>query len=406
MSWRAYLCDTMTGQLDTRIDLPSFSWQVDVSDASLATTKSKGYGDTTLSGLTIPWSALPGGTDSARRRAICTDRTSIVLMRHDDYDDPSLPGRPILKGAIGIRTDTALDTSFSLTSTMGLLADRYVVREGKYGTGAHGYSPDVIHLSGLSLRGIASEVGYLCTDCKPGGALPIDWQYRGEKGSHVRDYDAWDIANLSCKDVLTKITNVQGGPDLQFRPYLTTDGNHVREAFVAGSDADIFFGNHTHHYLNYGPNGGMAENLTVDHLGPMQRVYATGAGQDKTTLTYLAEDLSRLRTRDPWILHETTYNDNDQKKLDLLKQHANHQLDANRNALMQLSCTINADEHDATGAPKLQLGTFWPGESFTFDIDGYPPLPDGRYETRLMQMSGDQTSQVKLVFDVMDDPIY
>ena len=193
-SWQPYLCDTVTGQIETPIDLPAFSWSVSVSDSSLATLKEKGLGDETVSGLTVPWTSLPGDTPSARRRSISTDRTSVALL-WKDADDDSL-GRPILMGSIGVRQDKALDTSFTLNSPMAMLADRYVIREGKYGTGPNGTSPDVITLTGLSYRGIASEVGYLCTSCKPGGELPIDWTYRGEKGSKTRQYDCWDVQNL------------------------------------------------------------------------------------------------------------------------------------------------------------------------------------------------------------------
>ena len=39
------------------------------------------------------------------------------------------------------------------------------------------------------------------------------------------------------------------------------------------------------------------------------------------------------------------------------------------------------------------------------DIQGFPTLADGVYECRLMQMSGDQTDKVSLIFDAMDDPM-
>ena len=401
-SWQPYLCDTVTGQIETPIDLPAFSWSVSVSDSSLATLKEKGLGDETISGLTVPWTSLPGDTPSARRRSISTDRTSVALL-WKDADDDSL-GRPILMGSIGVRQDKALDTSFTLNSPMAMLADRYVIREGKYGTGPNGTSPDVIALTGLSYRGIASEVGYLCTSCKPGGELPIDWTYRGEKGSKTRQYDCWDVQNLSCRDVLTKISNVIGGPDIQFRPYLTQDGAHIRYRFCAGSDADVYLWQDRVHYLSYGRDGGIISDLTVDHLGPVHRVYASGAGQDKTQKTVMVEDLTMLTGNDPWILHEATYSDSDTSDRALLREHALSYLAANDRPLIQITCTINAHEHTPDGLPKLALGTFWPGELFDLAIDDYAPLPDGIYRTRLMQMSGDQTGIVKLTFDAMADP--
>lgn len=51
------------------------------------------------------------------------------------------------------------------------------------------------------------------------------------------------------------------------------------------------------------------------------------------------------------------------------------------------------------------MGSFWPGERMEIALDGFPGMNDGIYQTRLMQMSGDETAQVKLTFDVMTDPI-
>ena len=62
MAWRAYIVDTITGRILAPIDLPSFSWSVSVSDSSLVTTKDKGVGENEVSGLKLPWTAIPGRT--------------------------------------------------------------------------------------------------------------------------------------------------------------------------------------------------------------------------------------------------------------------------------------------------------------------------------------------------------
>ena len=55
MSWRACLCDTMTGLLGQQIDIPSFTWSMTVSDSSFSTTRDKGVGEDEASGLQLPW---------------------------------------------------------------------------------------------------------------------------------------------------------------------------------------------------------------------------------------------------------------------------------------------------------------------------------------------------------------
>lgn len=401
MSWAAYLADTMTGLLAAPIDLPSFSWSVSVSDSSLATTRDKGVGEDEGSGIRVPWSAVPASTASQRAAALCADKRSIVLAWRTGRD-PEEIGTPILMGAISPRTDTASDTSFSLSSPMGMLENRFLT--GDFGLNASGGTSWTKSFSNMSLRGIASEVGWLCTNAKPGGELPIDWTYRGETGTHERTYKGFNVQNQSGADILEKIADVQDGPDMQFRPYLTGDGMHVRWRFTAGSDAGIFLGQDAVHRLAYHPSGGTIEGLTVDHVGPVMRVYATGSGTDEAQLCHLSEDLSLVRSPDPWPLKEMAWSDTDTDDRSLLERHADATLAANRRPIMQIKGEIHVDDVDASGLPIHPMGSFWPGELFSLDVDGFPSLPDGTYECRLMRMDGDETDKVTLTFDVTEDP--
>jgi hypothetical protein len=145
------------------------------------------------------------------------------------------------------------------------------------------------------------------------------------------------------------------------------------------------------------------EDLTISYALPYQRVYGTGAGTDASVLTTLAEDLTSITSSmDPPILREMTYSDSDAANLGVLKPKAQAALNANKVMAMQFTGSIYGDDTDSSGKLLHPLGSFWPGEIFYLDIAGFPTLPDGRYKTRLMEMSGDQSSKVKLQFDVMD----
>ncbi|RSX46125.1 hypothetical protein D2E22_1697 [Bifidobacterium castoris] len=404
MVWCSWVFETMTGVIHAPIDLPKFAWSVDVSDSSLATLKDKGVGDLDLSGVTVPWGSVPGDTMQAKRRILAPDRYGIMLAWASQHDlDMGLIGKPVVAASIGVRTDTAIDTSFNLTSPFGLLDHRYLVREGKYGTGKNGTSPDSIKFTNLSYRGIASEIGWQCTDAKPSGALPIDWTYRGERGTRTREYSAWDIQNNGCRKLLTDLSNIQNGPDMQLRPYLPDQG-HLRFAFLAGSDSDIWLGQKEVHSLGYAPYAGALDELTVDHLGAVHRVYASGAGTDAAQITAVAEDLTLLRKPGVnWPLRESTYSDSDTDNLAVLKAHAAGMLAANDRPLMQITASVYAADTNTDGAQSFPVGDIWPGELVKLDIRDYPPLPDGVYSTRLMRMSGDNTNKIELVFDVMED---
>ena len=542
--WVFFLYDTTTGLLAQQIDVPAFTWSMSVSDASFSTSKDKGVGEDDLSGLELPWGQIPGVDAAARASALMPYKRGIVAFWHSQADDPNNPGRPILAGALGVRRSTQQDVSMPFVSILGLLEDRYLVHEGRFGKGPGNSSPDEFRWVNLSYRALACETIRQCTETKPGGTLPIDLPYLGEHGTHqlpevsgdeedkpgsgektvkkvnksngwvqttveadkttvvdhtekvtsktvtvkekytvwqkgkrvvrTRDkqktirtgrtvtevktetkpkgsyrvektvtktvttysydgngketgstkrtegptttveqkpievtYRDFNVVNHRCSDILRAIANSAGGPDMQFRPYLTEDGQHIRFRFLAGSDGDIFLHQDKRLSLSYAAGEACTlENLTVDRAQPVQRVYGVGAGTGSGTLTYLAEDLTLVSQTDPWPLVEYTYQDSKAEEIAMLRSGATGLLQANGRPLMQVKGEINAFDMDASGMPLHALGSFWPGEMFDVSMQGFPDMPDGVYAMRLMQMSGDETGKVELTFDITVDPVY
>ena len=226
-----------------------------------------------------------------------------------------------------------------------------------------------------------------------------------QKPTEVR-YRDFNVVNHRCADILRAIANSAGGPDMQFRPYLTEDGQHIRFRFLAGSDGDIFLHQDKRLSLSYAAGeAGTLENVSVDRAQPVQRVYGVGAGTGSGTLTVLAEDLTLVSQSDGWPLVEYTYQDSKAEEITVLRSGATGLLQANGRPLMQVKGEINA--YDVSGGMPLHaLGSFWPGEMFDVSMQGFPDLPDGVYAMRLMQMSGDETGKVELKFDITVDPVY
>lgn len=542
--WVFFLYDTTTGLLAQQIDVPAFTWSMSVSDASFSTSKDKGVGEDDLSGLELPWGQIPGVDAAARASALMPYKRGIVAFWHSQADDPNNPGRPILAGALGVRRSTQQDVSMPFVSMLGLLEDRYLVHEGRFGKGPGNSSPDEFRWVNLSWRALACETIRQCTETKPGGTLPIDLPYLGEHGTHqlpevsgdeedkpgsgektvkkvnksngwvqttveadkttvvdhtekvtsktvtvkekytvwqkgkrverTRDkqktirtgrtvtevktetkpkgsyqvektvtktvttysydgngketgstkrtegptttveakpievtYRDFNVVNHRCSDILRAIANSAGGPDMQFRPYLTEDGQHIRFRFLAGSDGDIFLHQDKRLSLSYAAGeAGTLENVSVDRAQPVQRVYGVGAGTGSGTLTFLAEDLTLVSQSDGWPLVEYTYQDSKAEEIAMLRSGATGLLQANGRPLMQVKGEVNAYDMDASGMPLHALGSFWPGEMFDISIQGFPDVPDGVYAMRLMQMSGDETGKVELTFDITTDPVY
>lgn len=401
MSWQPYLTDVHTGLLGAPIDIPSFSWSMDVNDSSLSTTKSKKVGLDQVQNVTVPWDTIPGGTQRAKYEAIQAGRVGLCLMwERDCYQTP------ILWGAISGREDSYESASFTVESVYSILGDRILCREGAFKDGT---STDTITYTGMSMRGIASEVGYLCTSCKPGGELPVDWQYRGESHQrrggenptiHTRNYEAWNVGNQTGKQVFDKLAQVIDGVDMTFRPYMP-DAQHVRLRFLAGTDSDLYLGQHVVHGFSSFHGGGTLENVKVTYGDPIQRVYATGAGQDQATLTTLAQNLTLVSNTHPMLLREATLSDTDAASLDLLRKAAANALTARLAPIMQIQADYWCDDDNTP-----DMGDMWPGELVQLHLTDYPTLPDDVYTLRVMEMSGDNTSKIHLLFDVTTIPYY
>ena len=85
--------------------------------------------------------------------------------------------------------------------------------------------------SGLSLRTIAKRLVQQAIS-HPGAGLPIDFE-PDAPGDHERTYPGSD--DMSVGEALANLTEVEGGPDIDFRPYLTEDRMHVRWRMVTGT---------------------------------------------------------------------------------------------------------------------------------------------------------------------------
>lgn len=84
--------------------------------------------------------------------------------------------------------------------------------------------------TGLSLRTIAKRLVQQAIS-HPSAGLPIDFE-PDLAGGHEREYPGSDGTTVG--DALRRLTEVEGGPDIAFRPYITEDRRFVRWSMVTG----------------------------------------------------------------------------------------------------------------------------------------------------------------------------
>jgi len=408
MTWRPWLTDLQTGFLRVPVDIPQFSWSVTVKDTALVTTPDHGVGnffETAATGLTIPLGDLPATTSAERFSLIAPGRTGLALLWETEQDHrDSRPGTPLLWGGIDVPETTPKDVSFALQSIYQLMSERYLINERKF---ENGKSTNKIVWNNYSKRALAAKAGKFALS-KPGGQLPIDWQYLNEK--HIRQagddstayrlaISAWNVGNSSVQHWYDELSSGADGVDLQFRPYLTEDQQHVRSLFVAGSDNEHYLNQSSFNAFQWTPQGGTCEAVSVKFTKPINRVYATGSGTDAGTLTGFAEDLALLNKDIGYGIVEEAISNTDLNTASSVKSLAKGMLGGNSRPRMQISFDWFLNDN---GVPSI--GSFWPGEELSLYLEDYPFLPDGTYKLRAQQFSGDRSAKVHVVTDIVRTP--
>ena len=219
-----------------------------------------------------------------------------------------------------------------------------------------------------------------------------------ERRQVTTTYRDFNVANHSCADILRAISESEGGPDMLFRPYITADGRYVRWRFEAGSDADPGLPTDRHVSLsNYPHAGSTLEHMQIDRAYPIQRVYGVGAGKGSATLTCMAQDLTLAMSEDPMPLQEAVYSDSGAEAIGVLRSGTEGELSSRKQPIMQIRGRLHLDSVHT-------MDEMWPGTPVSLYVEGWPDLDTGIYECRLMKITGTQSDDVDVVFDVMADP--
>lgn len=293
---------------------------------------------------------------------------------------------PIAAGPIITRPSESFDTvTIGCGGIRSILANRLVAPEA-YGENWEAFSKEKIYYSGLSLATIA-KYAVEASQRKKGGRLPISYALADMTGLHERTYQSFNVSNISCDDVLTKLSNVIGGPDIMFRPRLVQP-NVLTFDLWTGTDKQPRIYQKYSPVWDTTPSRGMVSNMNVIVTGTYQtsRVYATGDGQDEGTMIRIATDDSLLQKGYPLL--ETVVADGSEDP-GAVMEYALSKLDANNGPLLEVQMTVRADG-------PIPLGSFWPGDLVEIVTQGWLSLPDGVNRMRLLSITGDHTNNVKI----------
>lgn len=372
--WQAFLFETMTGTIITSINLndtASFSIPL-TDDATMKFSLDKtDLPDVDLNVWLEPW-------------------ISSVLI--------TFQGRAIYAGPIiSNPKEYAKEIQFDTSGPRSILARRYIISESALDSPS--IAKGVVSYKGMSLGTIAQEVVKFAL-AKPGGNLPIRYvsprESHANDADHQRNYKAYDVNTLNADDVLTKLSEVGGGPDIAFRPKMVDDTRVVWEMHHGTEDEPRIAQKIIPEWdLTAVKSDVISIEITKTGTYLADRVITTGGGTNEATVMAVAEDFSRNKKK-KYPMLETAYNVSDTENKAVLQKHAKSTLYRNRKPLMEFTLFV-----DAYG--EYPFGTFWPGDLIYLYTKGYMNLDDGLNKMRLLNISGNYgSSNIRLALQLND----
>lgn len=368
--WTAHLFQTISGTIGPRIDFEKASWSVSLNETeSLSVDLRKSdLPKVDLNYWLAPWWA------------------GVVYM----WD-----GKPIVAGPIISRRSESYEYIYiDCVGIRGLLARRFTALEQSNWANL---AKSVISYTGLSLGTIAQRVVKVAMS-KQGGMLPITFPIVEETAAndadHQRTYRGFNLQNINCDDVLTKLSNVVNGPDIMFKPRLIDD-NTLTFDMWHGTELNPRIMQFNTPTWDIGADQSSVSDIDITMTGAYQtsRVYAIGAGQDQGKLIKVNSNLSSIQQGFPLL--ETTRSSGNSENPAVVNAHSLAELRNNANMLQEIQMSVAARGLNG-------VGTFWPGDSAKLSMKGFLALDDGMHDVRILNMNGSHKEQVKLSVQAED----
>lgn len=220
-----------------------------------------------------------------------------------------------------------------------------------------------------------------------GGTKDIAWEDR----PHSLHIHGTQMAEATVEAQIEKLINVENGPDIFFKPTLTSRYSLQWEFWSGSTDEDNELPNDSDTIWDTTAQTGHITDMSVNYLGAKMTnrafVRASEGSGDSVTVK-VAEDTSKMTMGYPLLESYEVVTVSGTKAL---QDKAKENLRANDKANHQINATIRAN-----GTQKL--GTFWPGEYARLVTSGWYGLRNGETRAKIVGMSGDFTNNVSIRF--------
>ncbi len=241
----------------------------------------------------------------------------------------------------------------------------------------------VLSYSGLSLGTIAKRLVQEA-QAHTGGTVPVVFP-DDEAGTNERTYPGYELATVGQR--LSELSEVEGGPEIEFQPRLTSDRTGVEWVMRVGTTAAPQLVQAGLDWMvdtsvPRGNLGGLSVN--VDATAVANRAFAKGSGSDEATLiSRPGTDSTQWAAGYPLLEAASSYSSViEQATIDA---HATKDVDTNNRPWQTWRLRVPVDS---------RVGAARPGDWWKVRVgDDHVFLDAGMYRSRMASMSGDLGSE-------------
>ena len=234
--------------------------------------------------------------------------------------------------------------------------------------------------SGLSLGTIAKRLVQEA-QAHTGGSLPVVFP-ADESGTSTRTYPGFELATVGQR--LSELSEVDGGPEIEFQPRLTADRTGVEWVMRIGTTARPQLWQSGLDWMvdTSVPRGNLGGlSIKEDASATVNRAFAKGAGTDEATVISVpSTDAARLAAGYPLLESRGSVGGDGGTYQDNVTRHAAGDLAANVRPWQTWSLKVPVD---------ARVGAARPGDWWSIRVgEGRVLVEPGMYRSRMQSMSG------------------
>jgi hypothetical protein len=229
-----------------------------------------------------------------------------------------------------------------------------------------------------SLPNIAINIVYHATSMvsRDGSALPVDYAALVASDSNTRTYHGWEAASAGQR--LQELTQVENGPDVYFRPYLTNVAGvrYVRHQMLVGTPYLVQSGLP----LKFDLGSSMVDLGVAGDSSPMVTTsFVKGTGNEAGQLFGYAT--STGLTSKGWpLLDQVDSSHASASEQSTLNSWARANVTQYGRKLEQWKPRVRLDSEP-------RFGSYVPGHFGSYVVNDHPWIPDGTYTARILGVS-------------------